>query len=146
MPLEPALEPADAFHVAHPDYARFLLLFTRADPKDPRSAVLEAGHGEAWFARAAYAGPREFAMPAEWQAYCGHYRAEDPWLGSHRVVARRRQLWLDGVVPLEPAPGGIFYLRDEARSPEWLRFADLAAGRAMRLVYSGADHARVMTA
>ena len=146
VPLEPAAEPADAFLVAHPDYAHFLLLFSRADPKDPTSAVLEAGHGEAWYARAAYSGAREFAVPAEWRAYCGHYRSEDPWLGSHRVVARRGRLWLDGVVPLEPAAGGVFYLRDEERSPEWLRFADVAAGLAMRMVFSGADHARVMAA
>jgi CubicO group peptidase (beta-lactamase class C family) len=146
VPLEPAGEPADAFHVAHRDYAHFLLLFTRADPKDPRSAVLEAGHGESWFVRAEYAGPRGFATPPEWRAYGGHYRSEDPWLGSHRVVARRGRLWLDGVIALEPAPGGVFYLRDEERSPEWLRFEDPAGGLAMRMVLSGADLVRVMAA
>jgi CubicO group peptidase (beta-lactamase class C family) len=144
--LEPAVEAADAFHVAHPDFARFLLLFTRADAKDPKSAVLEAGHGEHWYARPEYAGPRDFDSPAEWRAYCGHYRSEDPWLGSHRVVARRDRLWLDGVIPLEAAPGGVFYLRDEPRSPEWLRFADLAGGVAMRMIASGADLARVTAA
>ncbi len=144
--LEPAVEAADAFHVAHADFARYLLLFSRADAKDAHSAVLEAGHGEAWYARPEYAGPREFDTPAEWRAYCGHYRSEDPWLGSHRVVARRGRLWLDGIVPLEAAPGGVFFLRDEARSPEWLRFADLAGGVAMRMVVSGADLARVMAA
>jgi hypothetical protein len=143
--LEPAVDTEDAFHVAHPDFALFLLLFTRADPKDPTSAVIEVGHAESWYARADFSGTREFSMPAAWHGYCGHYRSEDPWLGSVRVVARRGRLWLNGVIPLEAAPGGVFYLRDEARSPEWVKFADPADGRTMRLVLSGADFARVMT-
>ncbi len=146
VPLEPAIGPADSFCVLHRDYARYPLLFTRADPKDPKSAVLEAGHGEAWYARPEYAGPREFQTPAEWRGYAGHYRSEDPWLGSHRVVARRGRLWLDGVVPLEAAPGGVFWLRDEEKSPEWLRFADFAGGVALTLVASGANFPRVDTA
>lgn len=146
VPLEPATDPADAFRVAHRDYAHFLLLFTRADAKDPASAVVEVAHGESWYAREGHAAPRDAAMPAEWRGYCGHYRSEDPWVGSARVVARRGRLWLDGVVPLEAAPGGVFYLRDEERSPEWVRFADPAGGRSMRMVLSGADRARVMTA
>jgi CubicO group peptidase (beta-lactamase class C family) len=144
--LAPAVEAADAFHVAHPQFAHYLLLFTRADPANPMSAVLEAGHGEQWYARPEYAGPRDFDTPAEWRGYCGHYRSEDPWLGSHRVVARRGRLWLDGFIPLEAAPGGVFLLRDEARSPEWLRFGDVVGGVAMRMVISGADLARVMAA
>ncbi len=143
--LEPAVDTADAFHVAHPDFALFLLLFTRADPKDPSSAVIEVGHAESWYARADFPGTRKFSVPAAWRGYCGHYRSEDPWLGSLRVVARRGRLWLNGVIPLEAAPGGVFYLRDEARSPEWVRFADPADGRTMRLVLSGADFARAMT-
>jgi hypothetical protein len=146
VPLEPATDPADAFHVAHREFERFLLTFARADAKDPASAVLEAAHGESWYAREDFAGRGEVVTPAEWRAYSGHYRSEDPWVGSHRVVARRGRLWLDGVVPLEAAPGGVFYLRDEERSPEWIRFADLAGGLAMRMVLSGADLARVMTA
>jgi CubicO group peptidase (beta-lactamase class C family) len=144
--LEPAVEPPEAFHAAHPDFARYLVLFTRADPRNPKSAVIEVGHAESWFVRADVAAPRELPLPAEWRGYCGHYRSEDPWLGSHRVVARRGRLWLDGVIPLEHSPDEIFYMRDEERSPEWVRFADAADGRTMRLVVSGADFVRVMTA
>jgi D-alanyl-D-alanine carboxypeptidase len=146
VPLEPALEPSDAFHVAHRDDAHFLLLFGRADASDPKSAVVEAGHGEAWYARAGAVRPAAAPAPAEWRAYCGHYRSEDPWLGSHRVVLRRGRLWLDGVVPLEAAADGRFYLRDEERSPEWARFADLAGRVTMRMTLSGADFIRVMAA
>jgi D-alanyl-D-alanine carboxypeptidase len=143
--LEPAVEPDEAFHAAHPDFARYLVLFTRADAKNPRSAVIEVAHAESWFSRASDLRAREVAVSAEWRSYCGHYRSEDAWLGSVRVVARHGRLWLDGVIPLEAAPGGLFYMRDEARSPEWVRFADPANGRTMRLVVSGADFVRVMT-
>jgi CubicO group peptidase (beta-lactamase class C family) len=144
--LEPSVELPDAFVVAHRDFAHYPLLFTRADPRDPKSAVLEAGHGAQWYARAEYAGPRDFPVPAEWSAYVGHYRSEDPWIGSHRVVARRGRLWLDGVLPLEAGEGGLYHLRDEERSPEWVRFGDVAGGQAMRLTLSGADLLRVATA
>ncbi len=40
----------------------------------------------------------------------------------------------------------LLQLRDEELSPEWVGFADPAAGRTMRLIVSGADFVRVMTA
>jgi hypothetical protein len=52
-------------------------------------------------------------------------------------------LWLNGVVPLEPAADGRFYLRDEPTSPEWVGFSDIVNGNAMRMRLSGADLARV---
>jgi hypothetical protein len=122
------------------------MIFTRKEPDDPTSPVIDVAHAESAFARESFKAPADPPLPAEWRGYCGHYRNEDPWLGSHRVVARRGRLWLDGVIALEPARGGIFYLRDEERSPEWVRFADPAGGRTMRLVLSGADFSRVMTA
>jgi hypothetical protein len=141
--LEPAVAVPDAFHVHHPDFAHYLLLFTRADAGNPASAVLEAGYGADGYARPEVPGPRTFAAPSEWSAFVGHYRSEDPWIGSTRIALRRGRLWVGGVVPLEPAPGGLFYLADEPRSPEWVRFHDLAGGRAMRMVFSGASLARV---
>jgi hypothetical protein len=59
--------------------------------------------------------------------------------GSHG----RGRLWLNGVVPLEPAGDGRFYLRDEPASPEWVGFSDIVNGSAMRMRLSGADLARV---
>jgi len=143
VPLEPAVGIADAFHVHHADFAHYLLLFTRADAADPRSAVLEAGYAADWYVRPEYPGPRAFSTPPEWSAFAGHYRSEDPWIGSTRIALRRGRLWLGGVVPLEAAPGGLFYLADEPRNPEWVRFFDIAGGRAMRMVFSGASLARV---
>jgi len=136
VPLEAAIDPDNAFIVQHEDYAHYALLFTRggADGKGP---VIEAGWGESWYAAPAYQGPREFTVPPEWSRYTGHYRSEDPWIGSVRVVSRRGKLWVNGVTPLEPAGESRFYLRDEPASPEWLSFSDLVNGRAMLLHFSG---------
>ncbi len=142
LPLEPAQEPDDAFIVPHPEFAHYALMFGRAG-NDGKGAVVEAGWGEDWYAAPGYGGPREFKVPAEWQRYVGHYRNEDPWVGSNRIVVRKGKLWLNGVVPLEPAADGRFYLRDEPASPEWVGFSDFAGGRAMRMRLSGADLARV---
>jgi len=142
--LEPAVGVAESFVVAHRDFAQYALLFSRrAEHPEQPGPVLECGWGPDWYAKPEYTGPREFAVPAEWHRYPGHYRSEDPWIGSMHVVLRRGRLWLDGLVPLEPAPGGIFYLRDEPQSPEWLAFSEFVGGRAMRLKMSGNDLARV---
>jgi D-alanyl-D-alanine carboxypeptidase len=142
VPLEPAIEPEDAFIAQHPDFAHYPLLFGRART-DTKGPAVEVGWGEEWFVTARYSGPREFKVPAEWLRYPGHYRNEDAWIGSNRIDLRRGKLWLNGTVPLEPAADGRFYLRDEPASPEWVSFSDVANGQAMRMRLSGADLARV---
>jgi D-alanyl-D-alanine carboxypeptidase len=142
VPIESVIDPDNAFIVQHENYAHYALLFTRsgADGKGP---VLEAGWGEDWYAAPAYQGPREFSVPPAWTACTGHYRSDDPWIGSVRVVQRRGKLWMNGVTPLEPVGDNRFYLRDEPASPECLSFSDLANGRAMLLHFSGNVLARV---
>jgi hypothetical protein len=144
VPLEPAIEPENAFTVLHPDYAHFALLFgSGSGDGGDKSRFAEAGWGEEWFAAPEYKGARSFKAPEEWRSYTGHYRNEDPWIGSARIALRSGKLWLNGVVPLEPAQNGRFYLRDEADSPEWVSFSDIVNGRAMRMRLSGADLLRV---
>src|SRR3984885_1020487 len=138
VPLEPAIETENAFTVLHPDYAHFALLFGSGGG-DAKGPFAEAGWGEDWFATAEYKGARSFKVPDEWRSYAGHYRNEDPWIGSARIAVRGGKLWLNGVVPLEPAPNGRFYLRDEPDSPEWVSFSDIVNGQAMRMRLSGAD-------
>jgi hypothetical protein len=99
--------------------------------------VSEAAWGEEWYTSSAYQGPRTFKVPDEWLRYPGHYRTEDPWIGSVRIVLRRGQLWMNGSVPLEPADNGRFYLRDEPQSPEWVSFSDFVNGHARQLRLSG---------
>jgi D-alanyl-D-alanine carboxypeptidase len=142
VPLEPTAEVENGFTVLHPDYAVYSLVFSRA-PKDEKGPFLEVGWGEDWYVSADYKGAHEFAVPKEWRRYIGHYRSEDRWIGSNRVVLRAGKLWLNGVVPLEPASGGRFYLRDDPASPEWVSFFDFVNGYAMRMCLSGASLARV---
>jgi CubicO group peptidase (beta-lactamase class C family) len=145
VPLEPAIEPDNAFAVLHPDYAHFALLFGSGSAAgddsggEAKGPFVEAGWGEEWFAKADHKGAEPLKMPDEWRAFAGHYRNEDPWIGSARIVVRHGKLWLNGVVPLEPAGNGRFYLRDEPDSPEWVSFSDIVNGRAMRMRLSGAD-------
>jgi CubicO group peptidase (beta-lactamase class C family) len=137
--------PDIAFFARHPDFARFALTFGRADPADPKSEIVEADWGGDWYTNSRYQGPRDFEHPKEWDAYVGHYRNENPALGSIHVVLRKGKLMLDGVVPLQPEQGGLFLLRDDEHSTEWIRFADIVNGKAMRLKISGEDMWRVMT-
>ena len=108
----------------------------REGPEERRG---RGGLGEEWFAHPRYAGTTELEHPKEWESYVGHYRNENPWIGSLRVVLRKGALMIDGVVPLEAREGRVFYLRDEEHSPEWIRFFDVVNGRAMRLKLSGED-------
>jgi len=142
VPLELSTDFENAFIVPHPDYAHYALLFSRtgADGKGP---VVAAGWGNDWFAAPGYTGPRAFDVPDEWHRCTGHYRSEDPWVGSHRITLRAGKLWLDGVIPLEPAADGRFYLRNEPQSPEWVSFADVVNTKAMRMSFSGLDLKRV---
>jgi hypothetical protein len=142
VPLEPSIGLADTFTVQHADFEHFPLLFGRGGP-GATGPVLDASWGPDWYAGSRYQGPREVEVPPEWHGFTGHYRNEDPWIGSTVVVLRRGQLWLGGVVPLEHAGGALFYLRDEPDNPEWVSFSDVVAGRAMRVRISGNDAARV---
>jgi CubicO group peptidase (beta-lactamase class C family) len=137
----------DDFGLAmHPDLARFFLLFGRADPKKPKSAVVEVSWGGDWYTNASYGGPKAFEVPAPWQAYVGHYRNESVWVGSLRIVIHKGRLTIDGAVPLEPGEAGLFHLRDEEHSPEWISFHEVVNGKAMRIKFSGEDLWREMVA
>jgi CubicO group peptidase (beta-lactamase class C family) len=136
--LEPEDGTPDAFTVLHPQWSTFTLLFGRAG-NDGKGDVVEVAWGDRWFVSSRHSGPRQFTVPAPWRQYPGHYRNEDPWIGSHHIVLRKGRLWLNGVTPLEASKDGRFFLRDEPQSPEWVRFSDIANGAAQRLTLSGAD-------
>lgn len=142
-----ALERAapDTFLITHPDFALFPLTFGREG-----GPVVEASHGGDWYAGQRYKGPRTFEAPAEWQAYAGHYRNEDPWQGSLRVVLRKGRLWL-GDTPLAPLGPGLFRLGEEEHAPDRVRFEEVVQGRpgnpgkALRAIVSGTEFRRIET-
>jgi CubicO group peptidase (beta-lactamase class C family) len=132
----------DQFHIDTPEFARFPLAFGRKTADGP---VVEVSCGDAWYTTDAYDGPRQFNVPEVWRSYVGHYRSEDPWIGSLRVLILKGRLMLDGLTPLE-LDGDLFRLRDELSNTEWIRFGEIVNGKCMRLKYSGVDLWRVASA
>ena len=132
------------FVAPHPDFSRFTLAFGRADAKDPKSVVVEVGWGNDWFVKPEYKGAKTFDYPKEWNAYVGHYRNENNWIGSLRVTLRKGVLMADGLVPLEAGTDGIFHMRSEEADTEWMQFHDVVNGMAMRIKLSGEDLWRVL--
>jgi hypothetical protein len=130
----------DGFQVPHPNFARFPLLFGRE-----KDAVVEVIHGGDWYAGERYTGPRTFDTPAEWQAYAGHYRNENPWEGSFRVVLSKGRLSIGGGDPLVPLGNGVFRAGEEEHVPDRIRFADVVNGRALRAFISGSEYTRIET-
>jgi D-alanyl-D-alanine carboxypeptidase len=132
---------AYVFEPTAPRDSVFLVTFSRADKNDPKSPVVEIGYGPFWYTNTKYSGPRTFSAPAAYEQYVGHYRNDEPWTGSTRVVLRKGKLWLDGVVPLEQdaqAPN-LFHFRDEPTNPEVVRFLHVVNGKAQMIKISGTD-------
>ena len=144
VPLERLSEP-DHFIARHRALDRYALVFGRKDEKVPDSAVIEVRWGGDWYRNSRYEGPVEFSHPKEWESYVGHYRNENPWTGSLRIVLCKGRLMIDGVTPLEP-DGDLFRLRSNPYNTDWIRFGEMINGRCMRLKLSGSDLWRVATA
>ena len=68
--------------------------------------------------------PEDIRLSQRVGSISGHYRNENPWIGSTRIILRKGKLMMDGAVPLEPGEGGMFHLRDEEHDPEWVRFGE----------------------
>ena len=136
------LSAPDQFHVGESDLSRFALVFGRKGSDGP---VVEVTCGDAWYTTDAYDGPRQFNVPDVYRSYVGHYRNEDPWTGSIRVMILKGRLVLDGQTPLE-LDGDLFRLRDEPSNTEWIRFGEIVNGKCMRLKFSGVDLWRVASA
>lgn len=129
----------DNFFVSHPDFALFPLSFERVE-----NAVTEAHYGGDWYAGERYAGPKAFEAPPEQRAYAGHYRNENPWEGSFRVVSRKGRLWFGGD-PLVPLGPGLFRVGEEEHAPNRIRFEDVVNGGALRAVVNGTEYRRIET-
>ena len=129
----------DLFLVKDPDFAVYLLGFTREKDK-----VTEAYYGSDWYPGTSYSGPRTFNSPKEWEGFVGHYFSDSAWYGDSRVVLRKGQLFVDGVQPLVVRSDGKFGLGDP-EAPDWIVFETIINGRAMRLNLSGVVFRRAFT-
>jgi D-alanyl-D-alanine carboxypeptidase len=138
-PLE--LRRGERFLADRPDLALFALGFRRADGR-----VVAAVHGGNVYRRDGASAAPVSAVPEEWHAYPGHYRAYNPWYSNFRVVLREGELlvilpW--GLeLPLEPLPDGCFRAGDEW-SPERVRFDAVVDGQALTADFSGEAYYRV---
>jgi CubicO group peptidase (beta-lactamase class C family) len=144
IPLERLADP-NRFAARHPKFDRFAFAFGRKDEKLPDSPVVELSWGGDWYRSDRYEGPERFDYPKAWDAYTGHYRNENPWIGSLRIFVLKGRLMLDGTIPLE-ADGELYRLRDNPYNTEWIRFGELVNGRCMRIRLSGSDLWRVTAA
>jgi hypothetical protein len=133
-----------AFLAPHPDFSRFVLVFGRADAKDPKSPVVEVGWGNDWYTKTEYKGAKTFDYPQEWNAYLGHYRNENNWVGSIRITLRKGVLLADGTTRLEEEKPGLFRMRSDEADTEWIQFHDIVNGLAQRIKLSGEDLWRVL--
>ena len=144
VPLE-RLPEADRFVARHPALDRFAFVFGRKDAAAPDSPVVEVSWGGDWYRNSKYQGPDKFDYPKAWDAFVGHYRNENPWVGSMRIVVNKGRLMIDGTIPLE-ADGDLFRLRDNPWNAEWIRFGDIVNGRCLRIRLSGSYLWRVASA
>ena len=138
-PLEPRR--GDRFLVDRPELSGFFLRFVRDGDR-----VVGATHGANTYRREGIAAAEPSAVPPEWRAYPGHYRAYSPWYSNFRVVLRDGELVL--IFPwgleltLEPLPDGSFRAGDES-SPERLRFEAIVDGAALRVDFTGERYYRL---
>jgi hypothetical protein len=126
----------DQFFVDHPDFARFLLCFSREEGK-----VIEATHGPEWYTRKGHRRPAPRDIPQAWETYPGHYRCYNPWYPNFRVVLRKGQLYIIHPVgeeePLHPLGEELFRIGEDPRFPERIHFSHVHRGQAQRAYLSG---------
>jgi D-alanyl-D-alanine carboxypeptidase len=130
-------EPGDEFLVPHPSLERHLLTFGR----DAQGNVVEAFHGPDWFRGERWVGEVPTSAPAEWAAYPGLYRSNDPWSPVIRVVFRKGRLAVSDSPDapeeeLTPLPDGSFAM-GETWTPRRIRFDRLVEGKTILAEYNG---------
>ena len=141
VPLE--LRGRDRFFVNHPDFALFLLTFTR----DADKQVTEAAWGDRWFAGARYKGEAPVTPSPAWRALTGHYRTTHAWFNNFRIVLRKGQLLLispSGGEQVMVPVGDEFALEDK-ESAERITFDTVVNGSALRATLSGVPYYRTFT-
>jgi D-alanyl-D-alanine carboxypeptidase len=115
--------------------------------RDEAGRVFEAVQLGDVYARDAQPASDRTQLPAEWNAYVGHYRSFGSLVTNFRIFARRGQLWCQmwsgyGEQPLTDLGGGRFRRGGET-SPETYAFDWIADGKALRCRASGCDFYRV---
>ena len=129
----------DRFIVKHPDFELFVLSFGRE-----KGVVAEAFHGGRWWTNQRYSGAKSFAYPPSWEMYTGHFRSDNAWYGSTRMVIRKGRLLLGGDEPLAEVSPGVFRPEDDTGADR-ITFDTIIDGRAIHANVSGIDFYRTFT-
>lgn len=127
------------------DWARFPVTFERDD--DGR--IIACRHGEHRFLRDGVSGLPAPETSEVWRSCVGHYRSHNPWVSGMRVVLRHGHLYMifyrGSEQRLVPEGDG-FRVGDGDIAPNWIRFSDIADGKALRLIFeNGAEYHRFFT-
>jgi CubicO group peptidase (beta-lactamase class C family) len=137
IPLEQVAP--DRFIVKHPDFELFVLSFGRE-----KGAVVEAFHGGSWWTNEHYSGARAFPYPSSWDMYTGHFRSDNAWYGSTRMVIRKGRLLIGGDDAIVEVAPGIFR-PEEDTGADRITFDTVIDGRAIHANFSGIDFYRTFT-
>ncbi|MGH8137488.1 MAG: serine hydrolase domain-containing protein [Steroidobacteraceae bacterium] len=142
IPLQHVEE--DQFIADHRQFALFPIVFGRdhapagdTPPAEPKPAVIELAYGPDWYAHSRHGGQQAMPDIPGLAPYPGVYYSDSAWIGLVRIVVRRGQLWVNGVLPTELIGDGLFRLTDEPASPEMLEFRNVIGGKARILVFGG---------
>jgi D-alanyl-D-alanine carboxypeptidase len=129
----------DRFIVKHPDFELFTLSFARE-----QGAVAEAFHGGSWWTNDRYSGAKSFTYPPSWDMYTGHFRCDNVWYGSTRLVIRKGRLLIGGDDPIVEVSPGVFRTEDDTGADR-ITFDTVIDGRAIHVNFSGIDFYRTFT-
>ncbi len=129
----------DRFIVKHPDFELFALSFGR-----DKGAVVEMFHGANWWTNERHAGAKSFAYPPSWDTYTGHFRSDNAWYGSTRLVVRKGRLLIGGEDPITEVSAGVFSPEGDTGADR-ITFDTILDGRAIHMNYSGIDFYRTFT-
>jgi D-alanyl-D-alanine carboxypeptidase len=113
-----------------------------ADAAKTQPPVVEVNYGSEWFVNAAYAGPRSFIVPADYESFAGRYRSDSVWGGDAFVYVLKGQLMLEGE-PLTRIGAALFRPGDDAWMPETAEFQHIFQAKAQLLKFGGMDFWRV---
>ena len=135
---DPLAEITDTFLLPHPSLDRHALRFAR----DGQGAVVEAFYGNHWFRGPRWRGPEPARHPAEWEAYPGLYRSDDPWSPVMVISLRKGVLTLEWPLDNEDSSGELVALEDgsfavgETWMPKRIRFERMVDGRTIMAVFN----------
>lgn len=73
------------------------------DPKKAKGSVVGLSVGANWYVNSRYQGPKSFPAFPKASRYTGTFASDSPWYGATKIVERKGQLWLAGLMPLKPS-------------------------------------------